>query len=107
MKFFAIVLISFSAVIAVSCTKKVVEASTQTKRNLIVVTNGAQLKNVLAIAKAGDSIVLKDGIYDGKFVILNSGTKRQPITLIGGSNAILDAGSLQTGYVLSLQANYW
>lgn len=109
MKFLVAVLFSFSVITAISCTKKVADANAQAKRNLIVVSNSTELKNVLSIAKAGDSIVLKDGIYEGKFVIKasNSGTKKQPITLVGTNKALLDAGSLQTGYVLSLQANYW
>ncbi|WP_017257563.1 chondroitinase-B domain-containing protein [Pedobacter arcticus] len=92
-----------------SCSKKITETQVKAKRNLIIVANSTELKNVLAVAKAGDSIVLKDGVYDGKFVIkaLNSGTAKQPITLVGSNKAVLDGGSLQTGYVLSLQANYW
>lgn len=75
----------------------------------ITVANSNQLKRALATAKPGDSIILKDGIYEGKFVIEAnaSGTKKEPIVLTGGRNAILDAGSIETGYVLSLKANYW
>lgn len=75
----------------------------------IIVANAAQLKRALATAKPGDSIILKDGIYEGKFVIETdaSGTKNEPIVLIGTRNAILDAGSTETGYVLSLKASYW
>lgn len=99
----------FGGFIALSCSKKTSDVSVQTKRRLISVSNSAELKNVLSIAKPGDSIVLKDGVYDGKFVITanNSGTEKQPITLIGTPKAVLDAGSQQTGYVLNLQANYW
>ncbi|WAC40541.1 chondroitinase-B domain-containing protein [Pedobacter sp. SL55] len=75
----------------------------------ITVANSSQLKRALATAKPGDSIILKDGVYEGKFVIeaSASGTKNEPIVLTGGRNAILDAGSIETGYVLSLKANYW
>lgn len=75
----------------------------------IIVANAAQLKRALATAKPGDSIILKDGIYEGKFIIeaTVSGTKSKPIVLIGSRNAILDAGSTETGYVLSLKASYW
>lgn len=95
--------------LAFSCSKKLSDANGQPKRNLILVANSSELKNVLAIAKPGDSIVLKDGVYNGKFVVpaTQSGTSKNPITLIGSSKAVLDAGSTQTGYVLSLQANYW
>lgn len=75
----------------------------------IIVANSLQLKRVLATAKPGDSIILKDGTYDGKFVIEAeaSGTAKQPIVLIGSRSAILDAGNNQTGYVLHLKASFW
>ena len=75
----------------------------------IVVKNTAQLKRALATAKPGDSIILEDGIYEGKFVIEAnaSGTKKEPIVLTGSRKAILDAGSTETGYVLALKASYW
>ncbi len=75
----------------------------------IIVTNSSQLKSALATAKAGDSIILKDGIYDGKFVIeaAASGTQKEPIVLTGSRGAILDAGNIETGYVLYLKASYW
>ncbi|MBK0382355.1 coagulation factor 5/8 type domain-containing protein [Pedobacter sp. SD-b] len=96
-------------VVIISCSQKAVITKAEIKRNLINVANSQELKNVLDIAKPGDSIVLKDGIYDGKFIITasNSGTSTQPITLVGSRNVILDGGSKETGYVLSLQANYW
>lgn len=98
-----------SGFIALSCSKKATDIMVPAKRRLISVNNSTELKNVLSIAKPGDSIVLKDGVYDGKFVINanNNGTKEQPITLIGTNKAVLDAGNKETGYVLSLQANYW
>jgi hypothetical protein len=88
---------------------KIAEFNRYSNRNLIIVSNSAELKNVLAIAKPGDSIVLKDGIYFGKFVISAavSGTQKSPITLSGSRNAILDAGTTETGYVLNLKANFW
>jgi hypothetical protein len=102
--FFLVLAIPFLA-----CSQKVNNASAPAKRNLITVANSAELKNVLAIAKPGDSIVLKDGVYEGKFIIknTNNGTADKPITLTGSRNAILDAGTKETGYVLHLQANYW
>jgi hypothetical protein len=99
----------FTAFTLLSCSGKVSQASAQAKRNLITVANSTELKSVLLIAKPGDSIVLKDGVYDGNFVIksANSGTSTKPITLIGSRKAILDAGTKETGYALYLQANYW
>lgn len=75
----------------------------------IIVANSSQLKRALTTAKPGDSIILKDGVYEGRFVIEPnaSGTEKEPIILAGSRNAILDAGSIETGYVLSLKANYW
>jgi hypothetical protein len=95
--------------ITLSCSKKITEVNSDNKRNLIEVTNSDELKNVLLIAKPGDSIVLKDGIYMGKFTIAAtvSGTKKSPITISGSRNAILDAGSTETGFVMSFKANYW
>jgi hypothetical protein len=73
------------------------------------VSNATQLKAALLDAKPGDDIIMADGIYKGKFVITSSvsGTAAKPIILRGSRNAILDAESIQTGYVLHLQANYW
>lgn len=95
--------------VTISCSNQINTASAQAKRNLITVENASQLKNVLLTAKPGDSIVLADGVYIGKFVIknANSGTPEKPITLIGSQNAILDAGTKETGYALHLQASFW
>ncbi|MBK6936651.1 MAG: coagulation factor 5/8 type domain-containing protein [Chitinophagaceae bacterium] len=73
------------------------------------VSTAAQLTNALEDAHPGDEIVLSDGVYSGKFVIADAadGTAAHPIVMRGGRNAVLDAGSIQTGYVLHLQANYW
>lgn len=109
MKKLGLLVLIFAPFFTQSCSKKMSDTAVKIKRNLITVANSTELKNVLAIAKPGDSIVLKDGVYEGKFVIKtnNSGTEKKPITLVGSSKAVLDAGSLQLGYVLSLQANYW
>ena len=79
------------------------------KVNIIKVSNTAELKLALKAAQPGDEILLKDGLYQGNFVINSSasGTKNKPIKLIGSRNAILDANTIQTGYVLYLQANFW
>ncbi len=73
------------------------------------VSTAAQLKAALLDAKPGDEIMLADGIYKGKFVITSnvSGTAAKPVVLKGSRHAVLDAESIQTGYVLHLQANYW
>jgi len=70
-------------------------------------TNG--LKAALLDARPGDEIVLADGTYNGKFIIApgKNGTAVAPIILRGSRNAVLDAGDINTGYVLYLQSNYW
>lgn len=87
-------------------TSNEVTAST---RRVVNVSTAVQLKDALQNAKVGDSIVLADGVYSGKFIIPTGvrGTKNDPITLIGSRNAILDAGSTSTGYVLHIQSGYW
>ena len=75
----------------------------------IFVNNEIQLKEALSLGRPGDSIILKDGIYKGRFIIPSTanGTARRPIVLTSNRNAVLDGGNHSTGYVLHLQANYW
>ncbi len=93
----------------VACSQKKAVVNKNTSQKALFVKNETELKNALSIAKPGDSIILKDGVYNGKFIIpaAASGTEKRPITLIGTKNAVLDAGNTSTGYVLYLQANYW
>ncbi|MFC5284074.1 chondroitinase-B domain-containing protein [Pedobacter alpinus] len=109
MKLYNQLVLSVTTIALLSSSGKINQASAQAKRNLIKVANSTELKSVLSIAKPGDSIVLQDGVYEGKFVIknTNNGTLEKPITLIGSRKAILDAGTKESGYALSLQANYW
>lgn len=53
--------------------------------------------------------MIKDGLYQGNFIIpaSASGTREKPIKLTGTRNVVLDANTIQTGYVLHLQANFW
>lgn len=90
----------------VACSQK---TKTLLKQKAIFVNNETELRNVLSFAKPGDSIILKDGIYNGKFIIPSTvnGTVKRPIVLAGSKNAVLDGGNSSTGYVLHLQANYW
>lgn len=76
---------------------------------IIQVNSSTQLKGALENAKPGDEIVLADGIYMGNFKINNdvSGTSTKSILLRGSRNAILDGGTISTGYVLHLKASYW
>lgn len=76
---------------------------------VVNVSTAAQLKAALLNAKPGDDIVLADGVYKGRFVIdaSASGTAAHPVIMRGSRDAILDGESIQTGYVLHLQASYW
>lgn len=72
------------------------------------VTDAASLKRALADAKAGTVIVLAPGAYTGNFVASGSGTATAPITLCGPRSAVLDGGSVDSGYTLYLSsANWW
>jgi hypothetical protein len=97
-------------IILLACSKKTVGTGTDNlPKRTINVSTASQLTAALLDARAGDDIILADGIYAGKFVIeaAASGTANNMITIRGSRNAILDAGSTNTGYVLYLQANYW
>ncbi len=75
----------------------------------INVATATELKNALLNARAGDEIIMADGLYKGKFVIAPgvNGTAANPIVLRGSRNVILDAENINTGYVLHLQSSYW
>ena len=95
------------------CAKKNTPAGTPVtpvvQVRVVNVSNTAELKQALLGALPGDEIRMADGVYKGKFVIdaSKSGTVSKPIVLRGSRNAILDAESTNTGYVLHLQANHW
>jgi len=101
MKLFSVILI---LVVCCSCSAQHKVAS-----KTIDVYNSIDLQAALNNAKAGDNIVLKDGIYNGNFIIPSSanGTLDKPITLSGSKKVVLDGNTVNTGYVLHLQASYW
>jgi hypothetical protein len=95
-----------------SCSKKGIDNTSVTppaNTRTVHVSTTAELKYALLNAEAGDDIILSDGTYNGKFVVNAdiAGTSSKRIMLRGSRNAILDGGSITTGYVLYLQANYW
>lgn len=102
-------ILALSVLFACSKNTATVEPPAATTSRTINVSTADELKNALANAKAGDDIIMADGVYAGKFVIAPNvnGTATKPITLRGSRNAVLDAGSINTGYVLYLQSNYW
>jgi hypothetical protein len=93
-----------------ACGKKLMPLDAiSTGSRIIHVSSATELRSALAAAKAGDEIVMADGIYDGKFVIAagTNGTQTKPITLRGSKNTVLNGGGINTGYVLYLQSSYW
>ena len=102
-------IVALSILFACSKNSIAVQPPVTTVDRTINVSTADQLKNALANAKAGDEIIMADGVYAGKFVIAPgvNGTSSKPIILRGSRNVVLDAGSINTGYVLYLQSNYW
>jgi hypothetical protein len=98
-----VVLCSVAIVVAI---RVVAEASVSFRTVSVSTSDG--LKKELLNATAGETIQLADGVYTGKFITKNAGTPNAPIILTGTRNAILDGGSIKSGYVLHLvDANYW
>ncbi|KQO60249.1 NosD domain-containing protein [Curtobacterium sp. Leaf261] len=71
------------------------------------VRSAGQLTAALQAAAPGDVIALAAGTYTGNFEGTASGTQSDPITLCGGSSAVLDGGDTDKGYVLHLQGASW
>jgi len=77
----------------------------------INVSTSAQLLAALTAVKPGGAIDLANGTYSGTFIGTISGTASAPITLTGGSGAILTngdkSGDIGSGYGFHLEASYW
>jgi len=72
------------------------------------VGTASDLKNALANARPGATIVLGPGVYQGDFKATVSGTAAAPITLCGPSSAVLQGDSIRSGYTFYLDhASYW
>lgn len=71
------------------------------------VASTAQLTYALRYAKPGDYIHLADGTYQARFTARVSGTSTHRIIICGSRRAILNGGSLTTGYGFHLVASYW
>jgi hypothetical protein len=83
-----------------------VEAPVTGDRN-VTVTTSAELTAALASAKPGDTITALPGKYSGRFKTTGAGTAEKRIAL-RGAGAILDGGSVKTGYGLHLDgASFW
>jgi len=73
-----------------------------------LVSSASALKSALASARAGETIVLADGVYQGDFIASSSGTPGAPITLCGSRNAVLEGESIDRGYAFYLDhASWW
>ncbi len=92
-------------ILSVSLTAK----AEKIQDRIIYVSSEKQLQSALDNARAGNEIILRDGIYKGNFKIPKgrNGTEQKPIFLHGSNKTILDGNTTQTGYVLHLQSNYW
>src|SRR6478736_2483743 len=68
----------------------------------INVSTASQLTSALANAAPGQTIVMADGTYSGRFKANKPGTASQPIVLKGSLNAVLNGGDTSSGYALQL-----
>jgi hypothetical protein len=74
---------------------------------VVNVSTAGQLSTALAAATPGQTIVLADGVYVGNFSLKATGTSSAGVRITGSRNAILDGGSVSSGYVLHLdKADY-
>lgn len=69
----------------------------------IIVDNSKQLLMALKDVEPGDTIELSDGKYRNEFIADKSGTKTEPITLIGSRKAIISGYN----YGFWLKASHW
>ena len=72
------------------------------------VSTADELSAALENARPGDTIVLADGRYAGEFTATAVATEAQPVVLCGSAGAVLDGGSVDSGYTLHLdRAEHW
>ena len=74
---------------------------------LVEVTDGKGLERALAAAAPGDLVRLAPGAYAGKFEASATGTAELPIVVCGPRAAVLEAGSLESGYGLHVTGDHW
>lgn len=80
----------------------VVDDVSMAPRVVVHVATAAQLTAALSAAAPGQTIVLADGVYRGNFTLQASGTSSSIIRVTGSRKAILDGGTVASGYVLHL-----
>src|SRR3954454_3166407 len=66
----------------------------------INVSTASQLTSALTNAAPGQTIVMADGTYSGRFKANKPGTASQPIVLKGSAKAIINGGDTSSGYAL-------
>jgi hypothetical protein len=72
------------------------------------VSSARELSHALFAARAGETISLAPGIYQGDFEAVRSGQPSAPITLCGARNAVLEGESVSHGYTFYLDhASWW
>jgi hypothetical protein len=72
------------------------------------VSTAQELTAALKGATPGLTIVLAPGVYAGHFKATGSGTSARPVTLCGPRSAVLDGGSVSSGYTFHLDhASWW
>src|SRR4051794_23162948 len=57
-----------------------------------------ELEKALKAAGAGDTIVLANGTYSGRFTLKRSGRPGAPLRICGGRGAVLKGTSISKGY---------
>ena len=74
----------------------------------VPVQDSTTLRSALAAARAGDVILLANGIYAGPFEMFASGTETQPIVIRGASadGVVIDGGNCQACNILEISGSY-
>jgi chitosanase len=73
----------------------------------VQVHDADELAAALKGARAGDTITLADGRYQGRFTLDADGANGAPITLRGSRRAIVDGGGSRSGIALHVTGSYW
>lgn len=74
----------------------------------VTVTTAGELSAAISAPEPGTIIRIAAGTYPGNFTATGDGTADAPIALCGESDAILDGGTVDDGYVLHLErASFW
>lgn len=75
---------------------------------LVEPRDGSELASALAAATPGTLIRLRPGTYAGRFVARRSGTAERKVVVCGTEEAVVDGGSVSTGYAFHLDgADHW